>query len=70
MMGDIQDMEILLAALDKCARAEALPTAPARRLRSELVRWRRMLIQVFLNAAGRLQRFWPPPELTGKRKSS
>ena len=70
MMGDIQDMEILLAALDKCARAEALPAAPARRLRSELVRWRRMLIQVFLNAAGRLQRFWPPPELTGKRKSS
>ena len=69
MMGDIQDMEILLAALDKCAQAEAMPAAPARRLRNELIRWRRLLIRVFLNAAGRLQHFWPPPEPTVKRSS-
>jgi len=62
MMGDIQDMEILLAALDKFVHKEAVDAAAARRLKKELVRWRRMLIQVYLNAAGRLQRLWPPPE--------
>ncbi len=63
MMGDIQDMEVLLAALDKFVQKEEVNTASARRLKKELVRWRRMLIQIYLNAAGRLQRFWPPPGL-------
>ncbi|MGO8839161.1 MAG: CHAD domain-containing protein [Limisphaerales bacterium] len=62
MMGDIQDMEVLLAALDKFVRTEAVNLASARRLKRELMRWRQMLIQIYLNAAGRLQRFWPPPE--------
>jgi CHAD domain-containing protein len=60
MMGDIQDMEVLLAALDKFVRQKEVNAASARRLKKELVRWRRMLIQVYLNAAGRLRRFWPP----------
>jgi CHAD domain-containing protein len=63
MMGDIQDMEVLLAALDKFVQKEAVNAASARRLKKELVRWRQMLIQIYLNAAGRLRRFWPPPEL-------
>jgi CHAD domain-containing protein len=63
MMGDIQDMEVLLAALDKFVQKEEVSTTSARRLKKELVRWRQMLIQVYLNAAGRLQRFWPPPGL-------
>ena len=62
MMGDIQDMEVLLAALDKFVQKKGVEVAAARRLKTELVRWRQMLIQVYLNAAGRLQRFWPPPE--------
>ena len=61
MMGDIQDMEVLLATLDKFARTESASTASVRRLKGELVRWRQLLIQVYLNAADRLQRFWPPP---------
>ena len=63
MMGDIQDMEVLLAALDKFVQKEEVNVASARRLKKELVRWRRMLIQIYLNAAGRLRRFWPPPGL-------
>jgi CHAD domain-containing protein len=63
MMGDIQDMEVLLAALDKFVQKEKVNTWSARRLKNELVRWRRMLIQIYLNAAGRLRRFWPPPGL-------
>jgi CHAD domain-containing protein len=62
MMGDIQDMEVLLAALDKSARSEAVDIAAARRLKKELLRWRQMLVQVYLNAADRLRRFWPPPK--------
>ncbi len=72
MMGDIQDMDVLLAALDKFARKQEVNIASARRLKKELVRWRQMLIQVYLNAAGRLRRFWPPPGLrqsTAKRKT-
>jgi CHAD domain-containing protein len=61
MMGDIQDMEVLLATLDKCVRSEAVQAASARRLKKELLRWRQMLVQVYLNAADRLRRFWPPP---------
>ena len=63
MMGDIQDLEVLLAALDKFIQKEEVNAAPARRLKKELVRWHRKLIQVYLNAAGRLRRFWPLPGL-------
>ena len=63
MMGDIQDMEVLLAALDKFVQKEGVNISSARRLKKELVRWRQLLIQVYLNAAGRLRRFWPPPGL-------
>src|ERR1039457_4222176 len=71
MMGDIQDMEVLLAALNKFVQKEEVNAVSARRLKKELVRWRRVLIQIYLNAAGRLRRFWPPPGLrqqTQKRK--
>lgn len=63
MMGDIQDMEVLLAALDKFVQKEGVDAGSARRLKKELVRWRHLLIQIYLNAAGRLRRFWPPPGL-------
>ena len=71
MMGDIQDMEVLLAALDKFVQKEEVNAASARRLKKELVRWRQLLIQIYVNAAGRLRRFWPPSGLrqqTQKRK--
>jgi len=72
MMGDIQDMEVLLAALDKFVQKEGVDIRSARRLKKELVRWRQLLIEIYLNAAGRLRRFWPPPGLgqpTQKRKN-
>jgi len=72
MMGDIQDMEVLLAALDKFVQKEEVNASSARRLKKELVRWRQLLIQIYLNAAGRLRRFWPPPKLgkqTQRRKN-
>ena len=72
MMGDIQDMEVLLAALDKFVQKEGVNASSAHRLKKELVRWRQLLIQIYLNAAGRLRRFWPPPGLrqpTQKRRT-
>jgi CHAD domain-containing protein len=59
MMGDIQDVEVLLAALDKFLRSGEVGGEPAKQLHGELVRRRRILIKVYLNAAGRLRRFWP-----------
>jgi hypothetical protein len=65
-------MEVLLAALNKFVQKEEVNAASARRLKKELVRWRQLLIQIYLNAAGRLRRFWPPPKLgkqTQRRKN-
>ena len=70
MMGDIQDMEVLLAALDKFVQKEKVNAASARRLKKELVRWRQVLIRIYLNAAGRLRRFWPPPGLGRKTQKT
>jgi CHAD domain-containing protein len=67
MMGDIQDMEVLLAALNKFGQKKNINAAAARRLKQELVRWRRMLVQIYVNAAGRLRRFWPPAGLKPPR---
>jgi len=63
MMGDIQDMEVLLAAFEKFARKRDLDPAETRQLRDELLRRRRWLVRVYLNAAGRLRQFWPLPGL-------
>jgi CHAD domain-containing protein len=59
MMGDIQDVEVLMAALDKFARLEQ-NDRETERLRAELARRRGQLIRVYLNAAGKLKQFWPP----------
>lgn len=63
MMGDIQDVEVLLAALEKFTRRKEVNAQTARQLRQELLRRRMWLIRVYLNAAGRLRQFWPPPGL-------
>ena len=71
MMGDIQDMEVLLVALDKFLRNQEINTAAADRLRNEVLRRRQWLIQVYRHAAGKLRLFWPPPGLTAvARKTS
>jgi CHAD domain-containing protein len=65
LMGDIQDSEVLLAALDKFIHDEEIKSDPARQLREELLRRRQWLIRVYLNAAGKLRGFWPRAGLAG-----
>jgi len=59
MMGDIQDTEVLLRALDKYLwkKKSDFP----RGFREELVRRRQWLIRVYLDAADQLLEFWPLP---------
>ncbi len=64
MMGDIQDVEVLLATLDKFIKHGHNDRA-TQRLRAEFARRREQLIRVYLNAAGKLQLFWPLPETCG-----
>ena len=59
MMGDIQDLEVLLAALDEFIESEDdKPTMQP--LRVALVQRREQFIHVYLNAAPKLASFWPP----------
>lgn len=58
MMGDIQDVEVLLATLDKFIN-HGNENSYTERLRTEFTRRREQLIRVYLNAAGKLQQFWP-----------
>jgi len=60
MMGDIQDVEVLLATLGKFI-ADGHRDRATHRLRAEFERRRDQLIRVYLNAAGKLQQFWPLP---------
>ncbi len=58
LMGDIQDVEVLIATLDKFLKKVQNDRA-ARLLRAEFARRREQLIRVYLNASGKLQQFWP-----------
>jgi len=59
MMGDIQDMEVLLAGLKEAVAKKCLSAAAMRNLRSELLRRRRRLIDTFLAAIDGLFDFDP-----------
>ena len=63
VMGEIQDAEVLLAALDKFLRKQEIKPEPARRFRAELMRRRQRLIRVYLKAADQLLEFWPLPKM-------
>ncbi len=71
MMGDVQDSEVLLAALDEFIESD--DNAPAMLpLRADLVQRREQLIRVYVNAAPKLASFWPlksPRARPGKGKS-
>jgi len=66
MMGDIQDVEVLLSALDEFCRVKRDARQSLRPLREELLRRRRWLIEVYLNASDKLGQFWPPRDLTNR----
>jgi CHAD domain-containing protein len=59
MMGDIQDVEVLIAAMEKFVRKSENKTKSARDLLGELQHRRKWLIRVYLNAADKLRQFWP-----------
>jgi CHAD domain-containing protein len=59
LMGDIQDAEVLLLAFDKFMRKKKLDPGFARRLRAELLRRRKELIRIYIDAADQLETFWP-----------
>lgn len=62
MMGEIQDLKVLLAALDEFIESE--DNAPTMLpLRAALVQRREQLVQVYVNAAPKLASFWPPKAL-------
>ena len=62
MMGDIQDMEVLLQALDKYLQKKSRQPERARPFRDELLRRRLALVRAFLAEAARLECFWPARE--------
>jgi CHAD domain-containing protein len=69
MMGEIQDLKVLLAALDKFIEAEDHDPA-THRLRAEFVRRREQLIRVYINSADQLQLFWPLKDLSPQPTTS
>ena len=74
MMGEIQDLKVLLAARDEFFESE--DKGPAMQpLRAEFVRRREQLIRVYRAAAPKVASFWPPKALSprptaGKSKQS
>jgi len=64
MMGDIQDVEVLLMTMDKFIK-HGNNNDTTQRLRTEFTRRREQLIRVYLNAAGKLQQFWPLQPASG-----
>jgi len=59
LMGDIQDMEVLLATLRKFFKKNEIKQESARRFHEELLRRRQWLVQTYLDAADQLNDFWP-----------
>jgi CHAD domain-containing protein len=59
MMGDIQDAEVLLQSFDKFVRKKNIRSDSANQLQEELLRRRKWLIRVYMDAAGQLREFWP-----------
>jgi CHAD domain-containing protein len=59
LMGDIQDLEVLLAGLARAVEEGELPAAAGRRLRADLRRCRWSAIANFLTAIDELLKFTP-----------
>ena len=65
MMGEIQDIEVLLATLVRFLKKQELAPESVWRFRDELLRRRRWLIRCFLNSADDLREFEPRPSVIG-----
>ncbi len=63
MMGDIQDLKVLLATWDEFV-APMDPGLARQRLRAAFVRRHERLIRRYVNSANNLKSFWPPKRLS------
>lgn len=61
MMGDIQDLEVLLGTLGKFFQKREVKAESARHFRDELVRRRQWLARRYMDAADALHQFRPLP---------
>ena len=61
-MGDIQDTQILLGAVDKFLRKRNITSEPGRKLRDRVLAKRQALIESYFEIMDQMKRFWPPPE--------
>lgn len=59
LMGDIQDVEVLLASFAKFLGKQEVEPNSALRFSQELLDRRHRLVQIYLTVAGRLREFWP-----------
>ncbi len=59
LMGELQDIEVLLRTVDRFTRKEKIDASVARNFHDELVRRSQRLIALYLKQAGKLDRFWP-----------
>ena len=65
MMGDIQDMQVLLTGVDSYLDRKGIDAKWAREFRSSLLRRRQKLVHAFLGASNQLFEFWLPPRYKG-----
>ncbi len=61
-MGGIQDIEVLLARMDKSVLKGRLSDAPLRMFRAELAQRQLQMINAFMKSADRMNRFWETKE--------
>ncbi len=58
-MGDIQDLEVLLAQMERAVKGGGVPLKSVKRLHAALARRLIVLVNRFVRAAGQLERFRP-----------
>jgi CHAD domain-containing protein len=68
-MGEVQDAQVLLDALDKFLGKKEIRAAARDQFRVELLRRRQQLIRIFLHAADQLLDFWPPETNAGSPRA-
>lgn len=66
LMGDIQDVQVLLTAADGYFGRKGINAKRAREFRAKLLGRRQKLVRVFLTASNRLYEFWLPPRSAGR----
>jgi len=64
VMGEIQDLEVLLAAVDEFSHQNDISPVAIRRLKGKLLRRQKQLVRKCAKTADRLPEFWPPQIVT------